>query len=82
MVNKNKTFYKNLLYLKVLYENFKESLKADSTDLCRCASRIFRLLYLEVLAKTQKYWPFKTPPEIANVLINIITQVNFSTLAA
>ena len=31
---------------------------------------VFRL---EVSAKTQKYWKFKVPPEIANVLINIIT---------
>ena len=58
-----------------LYENFKEALKADCTDRSRCAARIFRVLYLEYRCrpKHKSIGHLRAPPEIANVLINIIT---------
>ena len=42
------------------HSKYMKAIKADCTGGSRCASQIFRQLYLEVLAKTQKYWAFKS----------------------
>ena len=59
------------------YENFKEALTNDCTRTygSRCASRILRQLYLEkgCRPKHRSIGYLRAPPEIANVLINNIT---------